>query len=343
MLMHELRDRTEWFAGKWGVFFHYLASPAGSTDLSLPSERWNQQVDAFDVGGLVTQLKSVGADYFGITLGQGSGHYLSPNQTYERLTELPDSKLSRRDLITELGDALNQEGLRLMVYTASECGWADLRARLRLGMTHHHADHHLGLRAGENDWAANRRGQVAFLKNWQAFHREWAVRWGKRVAAWWVDGCYHPSIRFPEDEPPNRASMAEVLRAGNPDAIIAFNQGKRKAFSGFCVDEDYTAGEVNSDWPECHGAWVQEDEHRVRFHMLSYLGDTWGRGDKPRFEDEAVVDLTHNILVKSGFVTWDVPPLASGLIRDDFLPQLKAVGNRLRIPRAEHGPFARVS
>jgi hypothetical protein len=301
----------------------------------LPAQDWNRQVDAFDVDGLVAQLRAVGADYFGITLGQGSGHYLSPNQTYEQLTELPDSKLSRRDLVAELGDALDREGMRLMVYTASECGWADLRARLRLGMTHHHNDHKLGLRAGPNDWAANRRGQVEFLKHWQAFHREWAVRWGNRVAAWWVDGCYEPSIRFPEDDPPNRTSMAEVLRAGNPEAIIAFNQGKRKAYSGFGTNEDYTAGEVNDDMPTCEGPWVQEGEHRVRFHLLSYLGDTWGKGGKPRFDDSRAVDLTRDILSKRGFVTWDVPPLVSGRICEDFLPQLSAIGEATKAARSE--------
>ena len=319
-------DRTAWFAGKWGVFFHYLARPAGSASDSLPASEWNRRIDAFDIEGLIAQIKSVGADYFGITLGQGSGHYLSPNETYERLTQLPDSKLSRRDLVAELGDALHQEGMRLMVYVASECGWADLRARLRLGMTHHHADHQLGLREGANDWAQNRRGQVEFLKHWQAFHREWAQRWGKRVDAWWVDGCYHPEARFPEDEPPNRASMAEALRAGNPDAIITFNQGKRLAFSGFSIHDDYTAGEVNDDFPVCAGPLVQEGNHSARFHMLSYLGDTWGRGDKPRMENAKVVDLTRGILSRGGFVTWDVPPLESGLIPEEFMAQLKALG-----------------
>jgi hypothetical protein len=327
----DTRDRTEWLARKWGVFFHYLGGRAGDTDDTLPASEWNRRIDAFDVDGLVAQLKSVGADYFGITLGQGSGHYLSPNETYERLTELPDSKLSRRDLVADLGDALARHGMRLMVYTSSCCGWADLRSRLRLGMTHHHNDHKLGLRDGPNDWAANRRGQVEFLKHWQEFHREWAARWGKKVAAWWVDGCYHPEVRFPDDEPPNRASMAQVLRAGNPDAAITFNQGKRKAFSDFCVHEDYTAGEVNDQFPECPGPWVEQGGHRARFHMLSYLGDTWGKGDKPRFEDPRAVELTRGILANGGFVTWDVPPLISGLIADDFLSQLESLGQAAKL------------
>jgi alpha-L-fucosidase len=332
--MPEPKDRTEWFAGKWGVLFHYLASPAGSVDGGTPAEEWNRQVDAFDVRGLVAQLRSVGADYFAVTLGQGSGHYLSPNETYERLTDLPDSKLSRRDLVAELGDALDGEGMRLMVYVSGCCGWADLRARLKLGMSSHHNDHRLGLRKGANDWAANRRGQVAFLKNWQEFHREWSVRWGKKVSAWWVDGCYQPAIRFPQDEPPNLASMAAALRAGNPDALIAFNTGgTRRPFSGFSVDEDYTAGEVSNTMPACRGAWVQEGEHRVRFHMLSYLGSTWGKGEEPRFEDARVVDLTRDILAKGGFVSWDVPPLASGLIAESFMPQLMALGDAAKEAR----------
>jgi hypothetical protein len=44
------------------------------------AEEWSQQIEEFDVEGLAKQLKEVRADYFVITPGQGSGHYLAPNK-----------------------------------------------------------------------------------------------------------------------------------------------------------------------------------------------------------------------------------------------------------------------
>jgi len=40
---------------------------------------WNQQVDAFDVEGLASQLASTGTKYPLFTIGQNSGHYCLPN------------------------------------------------------------------------------------------------------------------------------------------------------------------------------------------------------------------------------------------------------------------------
>ena len=56
-----------------------------------------------------------------------------------------------------------------------------------------------------------------------------------------------------------------------------------------------------------------------------------GAGDGSRipdalFDGAEVSPNPQGILAKAGFVTWDVPPLKSGLIPNDFLPQLAALG-----------------
>ena len=105
-------SRTDWFrkAG-WGVFMHYLAEKP-----DLPVEEWNRRIDGFDVEGLARQLESVKAGYLFLTLGQNSGHYLSPNQTYDELVGIRPSKLSTRDLAADLSAALARRGIRLLVY-----------------------------------------------------------------------------------------------------------------------------------------------------------------------------------------------------------------------------------
>jgi alpha-L-fucosidase len=316
-------DKTAWFAGKWGVFFHYLAVPAGTTGKGTTTEEWSRQIDEFDVPGLAKQLKEVGADYCVITIGQGSGHFLASNNVYDELMGF--KKSPERDLVADLADALNPLGIKVLVYTASELGWGDLETRKALGMTSHHNDHRLGLRDKDvpNDPKENRKGQVDYLKNWEKIHEQWSKQWGKHVAGWWVDGCYHKDIRFPEDEPPNFKTMKEALLAGNPDAIVSFNGGK--GIYVYSKHEDYTPGEIARQLPDCPGPWVEEEGHRSRFHILTYLGEKWGRGN-PRYSDDEVAEFAIGITSKGGFVSFDVPPQKNGLISEAFIPQLKHIG-----------------
>src|SRR5579871_1563379 len=104
----QVPNRAAWMASaRWGVMNHYLADwIARTTQEPMTVERWNSLIDHFDVEALAEQLKSVGASYYQISIGQNSGYYLSPNATYDRLTQIKPSKCSRRDLVADLYDAL---------------------------------------------------------------------------------------------------------------------------------------------------------------------------------------------------------------------------------------------
>src|SRR6185369_5825021 len=86
---------------RWGIMTHYLydwiAGREGRTTMS--PENWNQIVDGFNVEALADQLKSAGAGWYQISIGQNSGYYLSPNASYDRITGITPSKLSHRDLV----------------------------------------------------------------------------------------------------------------------------------------------------------------------------------------------------------------------------------------------------
>jgi hypothetical protein len=67
------------------------------------------------------------------TIGQNSGHYCSPNATYDRIVGITPSKCSRRDLIADLAKTLSARNIRLMVYLPSGAPGADPVARQKLG------------------------------------------------------------------------------------------------------------------------------------------------------------------------------------------------------------------
>jgi alpha-L-fucosidase len=323
-------DRAEWLhQARWGVMTHYLGAPpstAGGADLT--AEAWNKQVDAFDVPGLVDQLASTGAKYLLFTIGQNSGHYCAPNATYDRIVGIRPSKCSRRDLVADLSHALRARNIRLMVYMPNGAPAADVVARKKLQWRW----------GAPGDWQLPGEpvgGRlVEFQRNWEAVIREWSLRWGRDVAGWWVDGCYFADqmYRFPDE--PNFASFARALRAGNPQAIVAFNPGVLVPVVAHSKFEDYAAGEIDHDHlsqavATCRGRWLHCEGAQVQFHILTFLGKTWCGGDRPQWPDDTIIGYTRQVVGKGGVITFDVPIERSGLIRQPFVDQLRTIGRSL--------------
>jgi hypothetical protein len=271
---------------------------------------WNKLIDNFDAEALARQLESVGARYYLITIGQNSGYYLSPNATYDKLTGIRPSKCSRRDLIADLYAPLNRRGIKLMVYLPSGAPAQDKAANAAL------------------EWMNGPNHNKEFQRKWEQVIREWSTRWGNKVAGWWFDGCYFPNTMYRSTDPPNFASFAAAARAGNPDAVLAFNPGVVYRMLSITPHEDYIAGEI--DKPDLVTIRRSADGKvdGAQIHMLSYLGKTWGIGD-PRFTADQVIGYTKKVRDAGGAVTWDVPLQLNGTISTPFLEQLTAVGNAL--------------
>ena len=305
-----MRSSTEWFKNaKWGVFTHYL------TGSEITAESWNKRVDGFDVAGLTRQLVSMGAPYYFITIGQNSGHYCSPNATYDSLTGIKPSKCSERDLISDLYSALTPNGIKLLVYLPSGAPAADPVAMKKLGWK-------WGFKGDWPTWNTERTGErlADFQEKWESVIREWSVRWGENVKGWWIDGCYFADEMYRHPDPPNFQSLAAALKSGNPDSIVAFNPGVLTPVISMTEYEDYTAGEISEVFPKSHGRRVDG----AQYHILSYLGARWGSGE-PRFANEFVMEYTKDVNSRGGVVTWDVPISEGGLIPQPFVNQLSAL------------------
>jgi len=324
--------RTDWFKdAQWGVFTRYL------TDAGMSAEEWNKRVDAFDVPGLVKQLEATGCRYYMITLGQNSGHFCSPNAAYDKYAGIQPSKCSKRDLVADISAALAPKGIKVMLYLPCQTPNADPVAQKGFGLPQ-----------GAKDQPIDE----AFAKKWAEVIQEWSKRYGKNVVGWWFDGVHGTKL---SRHPPHDKNVvgpdsiwwfdglawwhpgfnqaiariyADAVRSGNPDSITTFNSGvgMRKGTDA----EDYTAGEIaDAAWVDCEGRWLDGKQ----WHMLSYLGPKWC-ASPPRFSDEAVIEMTRNIIKNEGVVTWDVPIQPSGLIPEPFVKQLTAVREGLTKPAA---------
>lgn len=303
------QDRAAWMRqARWGVMTHYLADwMARVHNLKMSVEEWNRLVDGFDAEGLARQLESVGAGYYLISIGQNSGYYLSPNATYDRLVGIQPSKCSRRDLVADLYEPLNKRGIKLMVYLPSGAPAGDADARTAL------------------QWRNGPYPNREFQLKWEQVIREWALRWGKKVAGWWFDGCYFPNSMYRGAEAPNFASFAAAARAGHPDRVLAFNPGVVYRILSVTPEEDYTAGEIDQPDRLSIRRSVDGRVDGAQIHVLSFLGKTWGMGE-PRFTAEQVVNYSRTVWQAGGAITWDVPVELNGRIPEPFLQQLAAVG-----------------
>jgi hypothetical protein len=323
--------RTAWFreAG-WGLFFHFLAARASSKgEADMTVESWNARVDAFDVEGLAEETEESGAAYLFITIGQGSGYYLSPNETYDRLVPREQSRLSRRDLVQDLASALDKRGIRLMVYLPSRAPYSDEYAIDRLGFRPLFDASETRSNPASYVFPAGTDTQFPDAqRNWEAVVREWSARWGDSVHGWWIDGCYFDKM-YRRSEAPNFESFAGAMRAGNPESIVAFNPGVVHPVRKHADCEDYTAGELAGALPIDFDAetWAQPVGGEVdgaQYHVLCFLGQWWGVG-APRLPEGLFVEYTRYLMSLDGVFTWDIPPAANGRMRSEFLPMLKAL------------------
>ena len=340
------RADTTWFReARWGVLCHYLAAPPSSSgEGNVTADEWNRLVDGFDVDGLAVQLSNAGVPYFFLTLGQNTGHYCSPNATYDALVPRRPSHLSRRDLVADLYTALAPYGIRLLVYLPSHAPAEDRLAVEGLKCTPAWDASAWQLRPGRYVATTPVDERLSeFQRHWEAVIREWSLRWGKNVHGWWIDGCYYADRMYRHAEAPNFRSFAEAMKAGNPDSLVAFNPGVKTPVICYSEYEDYTAGEIAGELPVMMDSmWGRESKPEqywgmpirrfvdgAQYHLLTFMGPYWCRG-VPRFPDELVIGYTKHINSLEGVISWDLPTHESGLIPEPFMAQLRALAKATR-------------
>ncbi|MGN6367359.1 MAG: alpha-L-fucosidase [Phycisphaerae bacterium] len=301
------KGRAGWMGeARWGLFTHYLADwKSREMGVEITPERWNEMVDKFDVEGLADQLKGMGVKYYFLTIGQNSGYYCSPNATYERIVgPTCKGKLSRRDLIADVGAALQKRGIHFCVYLPSGAPAGDKVAREKLG------------------WVNGAERNAAFQRNWEAVIREWSLRWGDKVEGWWFDGCYFPNTMYRYPEAPNFRSFAAAARAGNPRAAVGFNPGPGVRAQSMTPYEDFTAGEcTNPDKFIARRMGADGTLDGVQPHILTYIGASWGHGPT-KYPDEFVEGFVKKITRTGMAVTFDVAITVEGRIDSRFEHQI---------------------
>ena len=218
---------------KWGVFNHYLYSGVcdvnDSRNLDKNITDWDTAVKCFDVEKLAYNLHKMNAGYYFITLMQGTKHMIAPNATFDKIAGTkPGEACSTRDLPMELADALAKYDIDLCLYYTGDGP---------------HADRTIGARFGYNGDAGDGSNvDLAFCQNWAAVLEEYAVRYGDKVKAWWIDGCYRDTLGYKDEY---LKLFYDAVKKGNPNGAVSFNGGVAQTLVKNYEFEDFTCGEFN--------------------------------------------------------------------------------------------------
>ena len=70
----------------------------------------------------------------------------------------------------------------------------------------------------------------------------------------------------------------------------------------------------------------------VQNQVLTYLGRTWGSGEKPRYNRDQISQVADNIIHGGGVLIWDVPFNLDGTLKASFIGALKNFNAAARNP-----------
>ena len=311
---------------KYGVFLHYQyrillgysvrTNPQFPKPTQMTAQGWNRLVDGFDVKGFARQMAQAKVGWVLFCLDD---HYFawpcSPNKTFSEFTGYaPGEKCSRRDLVMELADALNSRGVKLICYFAGLNGYMK-EPKVSAGLMD-------GGRGAMNQLkppsAETRRRRLAVLK-------EYAERFGDKVAGWWFDGMERNTYDFPTD---GCRTIDHIVHATNPKAVIAFSFGSDEQACLCKGVDDFTAGDT----------WSRQDLSRLTpalrparegllWHGKIYCGNVYhGQGDANQFSDQELIDWIKTCNQQGGVCTldWPIEP-GTGLLKDFGFAQLRRV------------------
>lgn len=203
--------RTERLASKkYGIMVHYLNSIQNGkyspTNPKGVTTSWDECVNDFDVDAFAERVHRAGAGYVIFSLMQVSANICAPSKVFDEIT---DGKCagacSARDLPMELARALERYGIDLYLYFTGDGPQKDEIASKAFGTLNH---------TGE-------RVTEEFVRKWTSVMRELSVRYGSLVKGWWIDAAFD-YIGYNDDL---LKYYKDAALAGNPDALIAFNNG----------------------------------------------------------------------------------------------------------------------
>jgi hypothetical protein len=305
----KLRANSNWFgSAKYGFSASFFSLAKNVS----PNGEFNRIIDGFDAIAFAKDVKSTGAKYVIFPVGQTSGFYNSPSNVFiSRTGTKLGEYVPRRDLVLDVALALKKYKIPTLVYLAAEGPTA---APINI----------LGSFPVRDDQAgAETRASM------NSMIQEWSKRWGTNVAGWWIDGAWVKGYTNNVDGRSNLNALMAAARAGNPASLIAVNPSSGK-YTALSEEQNFLAGEDENFHKYPRQRFIQHRGKNIQWHIISFLGDTWGAVGNKRYDGEQIVSYVKHVTDLGGVVTIDAAINPTGRINPIHLEQFKKIKRVVR-------------
>ena len=312
-----MNAKDRFYQHKMGVFNHFLSilqnNPICPHSYGMVTD-FDTLVREFDVERVARALHEMGAGYYVLTVMQGEKYMIAPNATFDRIAGTrPGEACATRDLIWDMIHALEPYGIDLFLYFTGDGPYKNHPEGDRFGFVE-----------------PRERGVTRpFVERWSEVLREYSTRYGAHVKGWWIDGCYRDYFRYTDEL---LALYYDACKEGNPDALVALNNGVGEHLATGYDFEDFICGE-SVDFDRIPASRFLGG---AQAHILAPLGTTapwmpkeliedmigpgWGQFGIKR-DREYLADYVSRVHEAGGVVTFDI-----GVYRDGaFDPEQVAV------------------
>ncbi len=341
----EIQARMAWWdEAKFGMFIHWglYAVPAGEYKgektnrigewimhhMGIPVAEYEQFAPRFnpvkfDAAEWISIAKNAGMKYIVITSKHHDGFCLWDSELTD--WDIMDATPFKRDILKELADACEKEGIRLCFYHSI--------------MDWHHPD---AQAIFEPNYNQGKDGNInpnfpRYVENYLKPQLKELVTGYGDIGVLWFDGEWIPDYTTEMGK-----DIYNYLRNLKPDLIINNRVDKgRQGMEGMTAEGDF-AGDFGTPEQEIPATGIPG----IRWESCMTMNDTWGykHFDENWKSERTLIHNLVDIVSKGGNFLLNVGPTAEGLIPEPSVERLRSIGEWMKVNReaiygVEASPF----
>ena len=285
--------------------FHWTDSTQPREGVKKP---YPEAVNAFDVDIFAKLISEIGAAYVIFTLNHAHPHCPAPIQSWEAVH--PGST-TQRDLIGDIADALDERGIRFLLYINSPV----LTMLGKIGT------------AGLYELTCSEEQFSEIHKNVLS---EIGARYRAKLAGCWFDSWYQSLAAYP-DVPIE--AIYRYCKIGNPGRITAFNFW---IFPVLTPWQDYWAGELNSLQNPFASRYIQQGAGTgFQSHGMLSMLQSWVHSDArpippPQFSAEDLIAYVKANMEHHAVTTINIGIYQDGSIEQSSVEMMRKLRRAIR-------------